>query len=140
MPPGVQKMTQRYEVCCDRIQDSILIIEANMGREQQFSFDLNAAVAGIANCDLKVADEAAKRYILIHEEYCCIIKTEKSRREIEHQITSLSPQQDCSRICQRQGRQGGLQAIHILSRHQADKRLQTHQLHNETYYLLRLVF
>lgn len=98
MPPGVKKMTQRYEVCCDRIQDSILIIEANMGREQQFSFDLNAAVAGIANCDLKVADEAAKRYILIHEEYCCIIKNEKSRREIEHQITSLSPQQDCSRI------------------------------------------
>lgn len=62
IPPGVQKMTQRYEVCCDRIQESILIIEANMGREQQFSFDLNAAVAGIANCDLKVADEAAEIY------------------------------------------------------------------------------
>ena len=83
-------MTQRYEVCCDRIQDSILIIEANMGTDQRFSFDLNAAVAGIATCDLKVADEAAKRYILIHEEYRCIIKNEKSRREIERQITSLS--------------------------------------------------
>ena len=83
-------MTQRYEVCCDRIQDSILIIEANMGTDQRFSFDLSTAVAGTATCDLKVADEAAKRYILIHEEYRCIIKNEKSRREIERQITSLS--------------------------------------------------
>lgn len=54
-----------------------------MGTDQRFSFDLNAAVAGIATCDLKVADEAAKRYILIHEEYRCIIKNER-------QITSLS--------------------------------------------------
>ena len=61
-----------------------------MGRDQRLSFDLNAAVARIATCDLKVADEAAKRYILIHEEYRCIIKNEKSRREIERQITSLS--------------------------------------------------
>ena len=90
MPPSVQKMTQRYEVCCDRIQDSVLIIEANMGRDQRFSFHLNAAVAEIATCDLKVADEAAKRDILIREEYPCIIKNEKSRREIERQITSLS--------------------------------------------------
>ena len=83
-------MRQRYEACCDRIQDSILIIEANMGTDQRFSFDLSTAVAGTATCDLKVADEAAKRYILIHEEYRCIIKNEKSRREIERQITSLS--------------------------------------------------
>ena len=82
-PPSVQKMRQRYEACCDRIQDSILIIEANMGTDERFSFDLNAAVAGIATCDLKVAGEAAKRYILIHEEYRCIIKNER-------QITSLS--------------------------------------------------
>lgn len=88
-PPSVQKMRQRYEACCDRIQDSILIIEANMGTDERFSFDLNAAVAGIATCDLKVAGEAAKRYILIHEEYRCIIKM-KSRREIERQIISLS--------------------------------------------------
>ena len=133
-PPSVQKMRQRYEACCDRIQDSILIIEANMGTDERFSFDLNAAVAGIATCDLKVAGEAAKRYILIHEEYRCIIKMKSLDEKLNVKLYHCQPQQDCSRIWEKQGRQGGFQSIHIPSRHQADKMLQTHQLHKETYY------
>ena len=90
MPPSLQELTQRCEVCCDRIQDSILIIEANTGGDRQFSFDLNATVAGITTCDLNAADDSAKRCILLYEEYRRIIKNEKSRRNIQRQITSLS--------------------------------------------------
>ena len=69
-----------------------------MGGDQQFSFDLNATVAGIATCDLNAADESAKRYILVYEEYRRIIKKKSLDEIFNDKLHHYQPLHDCGRI------------------------------------------
>ena len=42
--PSLEELTTRFESTCDKIQDSILMIEANMGDNEEFSFNMTRKI------------------------------------------------------------------------------------------------
>ena len=75
---------------CDKIQDSILIIEANMGEDQEFGFNMTREIYNLASIDISFMDNAVDRYIKVLEEYKRVLNYEKSRRRLEDRMKKTS--------------------------------------------------
>ena len=88
--PSLEELTARFESTCDKIQDSILIIEANMGEDQEFGFNMTREIYNLASIDISFMDNAVDRYIKVLEEYKRVLNYEKSRRRLEDRIKKTS--------------------------------------------------
>ena len=88
--PSLEELTTRFESTCNKIQDSILIIEANMGTDQEFSFNMTREIYNLASTDISVLDNAVDRYIKVLEEYKRVLNYEKSRRRLEDRIKKIT--------------------------------------------------
>ena len=88
--PSLEELTTRFESTCNKIQDSILMIEANMGNKQEFSFNMTREIYNLASTDISVLDNAVDRYIKVLEEYKRVLNYEKSRRRLEDRIKKIT--------------------------------------------------
>ena len=77
--PSLEELTTRFESTCNKIQDSILMIEANMGNDQEFSFNMTREIYNLASTDVRVL-----------EEYKRVLNYEKSRRRLEDRIKKIT--------------------------------------------------
>ena len=75
--PSLEELTARFESTCDKIQDSILIIEANMGEDQEFGFNMTREIYNLASIDISFMDNAVDRYIKVLEEYKRVLNYKK---------------------------------------------------------------
>ena len=85
-PTSLEELSSRFQSACDRIQDSIEVIESQMGSEEVFTFDMNREISTLESLDLNVVGNAVERYIIILQEYKKMITSEKSRRKLADQI------------------------------------------------------
>ena len=69
MPTSLEELSSRFQSACDRIQDSIEVIESQMGSEEVFTFDMNREISTLESLDLNVVGNAVERYIIILQEY-----------------------------------------------------------------------
>ena len=88
--PSLEELTTRFESTCDKIQDSILMIEANMGDNEEFSFNMTREVYNLGSADISSMDNAVDGYIKVLEEYKRVLNYEKSRRRLEDRIKKTS--------------------------------------------------
>ena len=88
MPLSLEELSSRFQSVCEKIQDSIEVIESQMGSQQQFTFDLNQENYALNSIDVNGAEKDATRYILVLQEYKKMLAYEKSRRRLEDQIKS----------------------------------------------------
>ena len=86
MPTSLEELSSRFQSACDRIQDSIEVIESQMGNEEVFTFDINREISTLESLDLNVVGNAVERYIIVLQEYKKMITSEKSRRKLADQI------------------------------------------------------
>ena len=86
MPISSEELSSRFQSVCNRIQDSIEVIESQMGNEEVFTFDINREIFTLESLDLNVAGNAVDRYIIVLQEYKKMITSEKSRRKLADQI------------------------------------------------------
>ena len=89
MAPSLEQLTARFESACEKIQDSIMVIESQMGREQQFTFDMNREIYSLETMDISGTEDEVNRYIIVLNEYKKILGYEKSRRRLDSQIKSV---------------------------------------------------
>lgn len=52
------ELTTHFQNVCDKIQDSIMVIESIMGSNQQFSFDIRREIYALNSMDLHSTGEA----------------------------------------------------------------------------------
>ena len=52
MPDSLEELSSRFQSACDRIQDSIEVIESQMGNEEVFTFDINREISTLKSLDL----------------------------------------------------------------------------------------
>ena len=52
MPTSLEELSSRFQSACDRIQDSIEVIESQMGNEEVFTFDINREISTLESLDL----------------------------------------------------------------------------------------
>ena len=88
--PSLEELTTRFESTCDKIQDSILMIEANMGDNEEFSFNMTRKIYNLGSADISSMDNAVDHYIKVLEEYKRVLDYEKSRRQLEDRIKKTS--------------------------------------------------
>ena len=81
-----EELSSRFQSVCNRIQDSIEVIESQMGNEEVFTFDINREIFTLESLDLNVVGNAVERYIIVLQEYKKMITSEKSRRKLADQI------------------------------------------------------
>ena len=86
MPISSEELSSRFQSVCNRIQDSIEVIESQMGNEEVFTFDINREIFTLESLDLNVVGNAVERYIIVLQEYKKMITSEKSRRKLADQI------------------------------------------------------
>ena len=86
MPISSEELSSRFQSVCNRIQDSIEVIESQMGDEEVFTFDINREIFTLESLDLNVVGNAVERYIIVLQEYKKMITSEKSRRKLADQI------------------------------------------------------
>ena len=86
MPISSEELSSRFQSVCNRIQDSIQVIESQMGNEEVFTFDINREIFTLESLDLNVVGNAVERYIIVLQEYKKMITSEKSRRKLADQI------------------------------------------------------
>jgi len=90
MPTSSEELSSRFQSACDRIQDSIQVIESQMGNEESFSFDINREIFNLQSLDLNAAGNTVDRYIIVLQEYKKMIASERSRRNLADQITKTN--------------------------------------------------
>ena len=81
-----EELSSRFQSVCNRIQDSIEVIESQVGNEEVFTFDINREIFTLESLDLNVVGNAVERYIIVLQEYKKMITSEKSRRKLADQI------------------------------------------------------
>ena len=86
MPISSEELSFRFQSVCNRIQDSIEVIESQMGNEEVFTFDINREIFTLESLDLNIVGNAVERYIIVLQEYKKMITSEKSRRKLADQI------------------------------------------------------
>ena len=86
MPISSEELSSRFQSVCNRIQDSIEVIESQMGNEEVFTFDINREIFTLESLDLNVVGNAVERYNIVLQEYKKMITSEKSRRKLADQI------------------------------------------------------
>ena len=86
MPISSEELSSRFQSVCNRIQDSIEVIESQMGNEEVFTFDMNREIFTLELLDLNVVGNAVERYMIVLQEYKKMITSEKSRRKLADQI------------------------------------------------------
>ena len=86
MPISSEELSSRFQSVCNRIQDSIEVIESQVGNEEVFTFDINREIFTLESLDLNVVGNAVERYIIVLQEYKKMITSEKSRRKLADQI------------------------------------------------------
>ena len=90
MPTSSEELSSRFQSACDRIQDSIKVIESQMGNEESFSFDINREIYTLQSLDLNAVGNTVDRYITVLQEYKKMITSERSRRNFADQIRKTS--------------------------------------------------
>ena len=83
---SLEELSSRFQSACDRIQDSIEVIESQVGNEEVFTFDINREIFTLESLDLNVAGNAVERYIIVLQEYKKMITSEKSWRKLADQV------------------------------------------------------
>ena len=86
MAPTLEQLTARFESACETIQDSITIIESQMGSQQEFTFNINREIFSLEAMDISTTECDVNRYIVVLEEYKKMLSYEKSRRRLDFQI------------------------------------------------------
>ena len=86
MPISSEELSSRFQSVCNRIQDSIEVIESQMGNEEVFTFDINREIYTLELLDLNAVGNAVDRYIIVLQEYKKMITSERSRRKLADQI------------------------------------------------------
>ena len=86
MPTSSEELSSRFQSACNRIQDSIEVIESQMGNEEVFTFDINREIYTLESLDLNAVGNAVDRYIIVLEEYKKMITSERSRRKLADQM------------------------------------------------------
>ena len=90
MPISSEELSSRFQSVCNRIQDSIEVIESQMGNEEVFTFDINREIYTLELLDLNAVGNAVDRYIIVLQEYKKMITSERSRRKLADQITKTN--------------------------------------------------
>ena len=90
MPTSSEELSSRFQSACNRIQDSIKVIESQMGNEEVFTFDINREIYTLESLDLNSVGDSVDRYIIVLEEYKKMITSERSRRKLADQIKKNS--------------------------------------------------
>ena len=85
-----EELSSRFQSACNRIQDSIKVIESQMGNEEVFTFDINREIYTLESLDLNSVGDSVDRYIIVLEEYKKMITSERSRRKLADQIKKNS--------------------------------------------------
>ena len=75
MPTSLEELSSRFQSACDRIQDSIEVIESQMGNEEVFTFDINREISTLESLDLNVVGNAVERYIIVLQEYRLVARS-----------------------------------------------------------------
>ena len=86
MAPSLEQLTARFESVCGKIQDSIVVIESQMVRQQEITFNINREIYSLGSMDISGTEDMVGRYINVLEEYKKMISYEKSRRRLDSQI------------------------------------------------------
>ena len=86
MPISSEELSSRFQSVCNRIQDSIEVIESQMGNEEVFTFDINREIYTLQSLDLNAVGNTVDRYITVLQEYKKMITSERSRRNFADQI------------------------------------------------------
>ena len=85
--PSLDELTMRFEAICEKIQDSIRVIEAHMGGKEEFTFNINQAIYNIQGMeDISQTESDVDNFTIVFQEYRKILRMEKSRRRLERQI------------------------------------------------------
>ena len=84
--PSIDELTMRFEATCEKIQDSIRIIESYTGAEEEFKFNINEAIYNLAGLDINGTENHVNNSIIILEEYQKMLRLEKSRRRLQGEI------------------------------------------------------
>ena len=82
----MEELSTRFESTCGKIQDSIAVIESQMGSQEVFSFDINGEIYELVGADINTSSKLLDRYIIVLEEYKKILGYEKTRRRLEGQM------------------------------------------------------
>ena len=61
MPISSEELSSRFQSVCNRIQDSIEVIESQMGNEEVFTFDINREIYTLESLDLNAVGNAVDR-------------------------------------------------------------------------------
>ena len=59
--PSLEELTTRFESTCDKIQDSILMIEVHMGDNEEFSFNMTREIYNLGSADISSMDSLVYR-------------------------------------------------------------------------------
>lgn len=86
MAPTLEELSLRYQTTCEKIQDSILIVESFMGAGQVFLFNLNREISVLKSIDLSSSENGVERLRNVLEEYQKMLTYEKTRRRLQDQI------------------------------------------------------
>lgn len=84
--PSLDELTTRFEAICEKIQDSIRVIEAHMGAKEEFTFNINQAIYNLEGMDVSGVESDVDNFTIIFQEYRKILRMEKSRRRLQRQI------------------------------------------------------
>ena len=84
--PSLDELTTRFEATCERIQDSIRVIESHMGAKEEFTFDINRAVYTLEDIDISQAESDVDNFTMVFQEYKKILRMEKGRRRLQMEI------------------------------------------------------
>ena len=84
--PSLDELTTRFEATCERIQDSIRVIESHMGAKEEFTFNINRAVYTLEDIDISQAESDVDNFTMVFQEYKKILRMEKGRRRLLMEI------------------------------------------------------
>lgn len=66
---NLDELACSYKVVCRRLQDSVKIIEAFMGSQQEMSFNMNSAIESLQVVDINAEETKVEQWMNVVSEY-----------------------------------------------------------------------
>lgn len=66
---NLDELARSYKVVCRWLQDSVKIIEAFMGSQQEMSFNMNSAIESLQVVDINAEETKVEQWMNVVSEY-----------------------------------------------------------------------
>lgn len=80
--PFSEELTMRFQRVCEKIQNSIKVVESH-------KFEINQAIHNLEIMDISQMDRELNNYKIVFEEYQKISRMERSQRRLEMKIKKV---------------------------------------------------